>query len=420
MKSILLHNVTAVTMRRELPVVENAYILIEGNRFAYVGTEKPPGHFDQVVDGQGGVAAPGLVNAHTHTAMTLLRSYADDMNLQDWLTQKIFPFEDTLTPEMVYDGSLRGIMEMLSTGTTCFHDMYFFEEETARAAELLGIRGVLCEGITDGVLEAKLQKTETLLRIVAQGSGRLRVGVSPHAVYTCCPETLRVCGAFAREHGLRLHTHLSETVQENQDCLRDYGMTPTELLADTGLLDSPLVAAHGVWLSEGDMALLREHNVTVAHNPVSNLKLASGIAEVPKLVEMGINVTLGTDGASSNNNLDLFEEIKLAGILHKGVTRDPTALPAWDILEMATVNGARALGYEDLGQLKEGYLADMILLDFDTPYLKPNYNTVSNLVYAVRGGCVVRTMVDGKFVYCRDKGPDRFTPEMKPADVFFA
>ena len=397
--SVLIEHVTAVTMCDEAPVIENAYILVEGNRTSYVGTQKPTGESEQTMDASGMVAMPGLVNTHTHTAMTLLRSYADDMNLQDWLFEKIFPFEDTLTPEMVYEGSVRGIQEMLASGTTCFHDMYFFQEETARAAEELGMRGVLCEGITDGVLEKKLEKTEKLLELVKNGSGRLKVGISPHAVYTCSEETLKTAAAFAKDHGLQIHTHLSETKTENEDCLRDRGMSPTAWMEQCGVFDMPCTAAHCVWLSEADMEILKNRGVTVVHNPVSNLKLASGVAEIPKLAEKGVNVTLGTDGASSNNNLDLFEEIKITGILHKGISLDPTLLPAWEVLKMATVNGAKALGYTDLGQLKEGYLADLILLDFDKPHFTPNHNTVSNLVYAVRGSDVAYTMVDGRFVY---------------------
>ncbi len=396
---ILIEHGTAVTMCDEMPVIDNAYILVEGNRISYVGTERPLGEFDEVMDASGMVAMPGLVNAHTHTAMTLLRSYADDMNLQDWLFQKIFPFEDTLTPQMVYEGSVRGIQEMLASGTTCFHDMYFFQEETARAAEELGMRGVLCEGITDGVLKKKLEKTENLLAQLKNSSGRLKVGISPHAVYTCSEETLKTAAEYAKKHGLQIHTHLSETKIENEDCLRDHGMSPAAWMEQCGLFDVPCTAAHCVWLSQEDMEILKRHNVTVVHNPVSNLKLASGVAEVPKLTQTGIHVALGTDGASSNNNLDLFEEIKLTGILHKGVALDPTVLPAWEVLKMATVNGAKALGYKDLGMLKEGYLADLILLDFNKPQFIPNHNTVSNLVYAVRGSDVVYTMVDGKFVY---------------------
>ncbi len=415
--NLLIENVTAVTMCEEERVIENAYIQIEGNRIAYVGTKRPEGMFDKVIDGSGKVAMPGLINAHTHTAMTVLRSYADDMNLQDWLFQKIFPFEETLTPKLVYESSVRGIMEMLASGTTCFHDMYFFQEETARAAEMLGIRGVLNEGITDPVLETKLEKTERLLKQVKTGSGRLRVGISPHAVYTCSRNTLERCVEFAKDHGLRLHTHLSETRTENKDCQRDFGMSPTQYMKECGMLEIPLTAAHGVWLSEEDMGLLAKSGAAVVHNPVSNLKLASGIAEVPKLLDHRVTVALGTDGASSNNNLDLFEEIKLAGILHKGILMDPTVLPAWEVLKMATVYGAKALGYLDLGMLKPGFLADVILLDFDVPHLKPNHNTVSNLVYAVRGSDVVCTIVDGAVVYHKAE-EKRFSPAQIPEKDF--
>ena len=403
MSSILIYNVTAVTMCDEAGVIENAYISIDGNKITYAGNEKPSGSFDITIDAAGMAAMPGLVNAHTHTAMTVLRSYADDMNLQDWLFEKIFPFEDTLTPEMVYDASVNGIKEMLSTGTTCFNDMYFFQEETARAAKELGMRGVLNEGITDSVLENKIKKTEAL-----EVKQPLSVGISPHAVYTCNPDTLKYCAEYAKKHNMRIHVHLSETEKENEDCVKEYGMSPTELMEKCGLFDVPAVAAHCVWLSDNDIEILKKHNVTVVHNPVSNLKLASGIADIPKLSEKGVNIALGTDGASSNNNLDLFEEIKLTAILHKWTAKNPSVLPAWEVLKMATVNGAKALGYENLGMLKKDYLADIILVDFNAPHLTPNNNTVSNLVYAVRGSDVAYTIADGRIVYHRGKSQDKF------------
>lgn len=404
----LIYNVTAVTMCDERKIIETAYISIRDNRIVYVGTDKPNGSFEKVIDGTGMAAMPGLVNAHTHTAMTVLRSYADDMNLQDWLFKKIFPFEDTLTAETVYDASVNGIKEMLSTGTTCFNDMYFFQEELARAADKFGMRGVLNEGITDDVLDMKLEKTDRLLKIATGSGGRLKVGVSPHAIYTCSEGTMRRCTDYAKEHNLQIHTHLSETKKENDDCLAEFGVSPAALMERNGIFDLPAAAAHCVWLSDNDIEILKQHGVTVVHNPISNLKLASGIADIPKLIEAGVNVALGTDGASSNNNLDLFEEIKLAGILHKGVKLDPTLIPAWEVLKMATVNGAKALGYDDLGMLKEGYLADLILVDFDVPHLKPNHNTVSNLVYAVSGRDVACTIVDGKVVYQRGKSEAKF------------
>lgn len=397
---IWIKDVTAVTMCERDAVLPHANLVIADNRIAYIGSAVPEGEFDRVIDGRGKVVMPGLINTHSHLAMTLLRSYADDMNLQDWLFQKIFPFEDTLTPEMIREGSEIGVQEMLQSGTTCFCDMYFFEAETANVAEAYGIRAVLCEGITDNVLDVKLEKTEVLLQQTAD-SPLIRIGISPHAVYTCSQETIRKCVDFAAEHDLMLHTHLSETETENTDCQRDYGMSPTQYMDACGLLTPRTVAAHGVWLSDADMQCLRARGVTIAHNPTSNLKLASGVAAIPELKRRGIAVSLGTDGASSNNNLDMFEEMKLAGILHKGVTRDPTVLPAWEILEMATVCGARALGYSDLGMLREGYLADLILLDFDAPHLKPNHNTIANLVYAAHGSDVCLTMVDGRIVYER-------------------
>ena len=418
-ETLWIHDVTAVTMQDECPVIEHANIVIEGNRITYLGTERPEGSFDREIDGRGKVAMPGLINAHTHTAMTVLRSYADDMNLQDWLFQKIVPYEDTMTEDVVYRASINGIMEMLASGTTCFHDMYFFQEETAKAAKLLGMRGVLNEGITDSVLNVKLKKTERLFNIVENSGGRLRVGVSPHAVYACSLDTLRRCAAFAKEHGLRIHTHLSETKKENIDCEKEDGMSPTALMEECGLMELPLSAAHGVWLSEKDLEILKKHDAAVVHNPVSNLKLASGVANVPAMRKQGITVALGTDGASSNNNLDLFEEIKLTGILHKGISYDPTALPAWEVLKMATVGGARVLGFSDLGMIKTGYLADVILLDFQTPRFVPNHDTVANLVYTARGSDVVCTIVDGKIVYTKEE-KIRFTADQVEAETLFS
>ena len=218
---------------------------------------------------------------------------------------------------------------------------------------------------------------------------------------------------------MRIHTHLSETKKENIDCEKEYGMSPTALMEECGLMELPLSAAHGVWLSEKDLEILKKHDAAVVHNPVSNLKLASGVANVPAMRKRGITVALGTDGASSNNNLDLFEEIKLTGILHKGISYDPTALPAWEVLKMATVGGARVLGFSDLGMIKTGYLADVILLDFQTPHFVPNHDTVANLVYTARGSDVVCTIVDGKIVYTKEE-KIRFTADQVEAETLFS
>ncbi len=218
---------------------------------------------------------------------------------------------------------------------------------------------------------------------------------------------------------MRIHVHLSETEKENEDCVKGYGMSPTELMEKCSLFDVPAVAAHCVWLSDKDIEILKKHNVTVVHNPVSNLKLASGIADIPKLSEKGVNIALGTDGASSNNNLDLFEEIKLTAILHKWTAKNPSVLPAWEVLKMATVGGARVLGFSDLGMIKTGYLADVILLDFQTPRFVPNHDTVANLVYTARGSDVVCTIVDGKIVYTKEE-KIRFTADQVEAETLFS
>lgn len=397
--SILIENVTIVTMESEEAVIENGFIAIEGDRISCVGSVRPAGDFDETVDGRGKVAMPGLVNAHAHTSMTLMRSYADDMNLHDWLTQKIFPYEDKMTRKDVYNGSLIGIREMLESGTTCFNDMYFFQEATGHAAVNSGIRGALCECVTDGGFEKKCEKTRELKEEFG-GNKNIKIGFSHHSVYTCSPETIKKCVEFVKSGGAAyLHTHLSETIKENEDCMAEYAKTPTELMLECGVFDVPCIAAHCVHVSESDMQILKEYNVTAAHCPTSNLKLASGVAPIPEMLSMGINVALGTDGASSNNNLDMFEEIKIAAILHKGVSGDPTVVSAYEALKMATVNGAHAMGYVDLGMIKSGFLADIILLDFDSPHLTPNHNTISNLAYSANGGDVCMSIVGGKIVY---------------------
>lgn len=401
MNSILLENITAVTMDDSRPVIENAYVAVRDNVISYIGTEKPSGDFDVCIGGEKKVVMPGLINTHAHTAMTLLRSYADDMNLQDWLYNKIFPFEDTLGAKEIIEGSEIGIDEMLASGTTCFCDMYFFEKETAKIAVQKGIRAVLAEGINFDGYESKIKLMEELADEF-EDEELIRLAIAPHAIYTCSDKLLRDCADYAAEHNMLIHTHLAETQTEFDDCMKEHGMTPTEYMESTGMFRNKTVAAHCVVMTDSDLEILKKYNVSAAHNVVSNLKLASGVAPIPKMLEKGINVSLGTDGASSNNNLDMFEEMKIAAILHKGITRDPTVTDAQTVLKMATVNGAKALGFDNLGVLKEGYLADLIVLDFDTPHLSPNHNAVSNIVYSASGSDVEYTVVNGKIVYDRN------------------
>ena len=401
MGNILIKNITAVTMSDSSGVIENAYIVINGNLIEYIGKEKPETEdFDYVIDGENKVVMPGLVNTHTHLAMTLLRSYADDMNLQDWLFNKIFPFEDKLTADDILKGSEIGVDEMLAGGTTCFNDMYMFQAETGRVALKKGIRAVLSDCVNFDGYDRKVKLMEAMAEEF-KNEDLISFTFSPHAIYTCSFDVLKKCSDYAKSNDMSIHTHLAETQTEFDDCVKEHGMTPTEYMETTGIFDSPTIAAHCVCMTDNDLEILKKHNVSVVHNPISNLKLASGVAPITKMIDMGINVALGTDGASSNNSLDMFEEMKVAAILHKGITLDPTVMNAWTVLKMVTVNGAKALGFDNLGVLKQGYLADMIILDFNSPHLMPNNNTASNLVYAAKSSDVEYTIVNGKLVYNR-------------------
>lgn len=400
MSSILIENITAVTMDDECMVKENVYVAVQDNRISYIGEEKPQGNFDVCINGTNKVVMPGLVNTHAHTAMTLLRSYADDMNLEDWLYNKIFPYEETLTPDDIRRGSEIGIDEMLASGTTCFSDMYFFEKQTAEVVKEKGIRACLAEGINFDVYNRKIGFTEELMSLYKDDE-LLKFAIAPHAIYTCSEELLRDCANYAKEHNMLIHTHLAETKTEFENCIKEHGVTPTEYMDSVGMFENKAIAAHCVHVTDVDLEILKKRGVSPSHNVVSNLKLASGVSPIEKMLDMGINVTLGTDGASSNNNLDMFEEMKIAAILHKGITLDPTVTKAESVLKMATINGAKALGYDDLGMLKEGYLADMIILNFDVPHLTPNHNTIANIVYSAYGSDVEYTIVNGKIVYQR-------------------
>lgn len=400
MGNTLFKNITIVTMDDDAGVIQNGYVSTCGNKIEYVGADCPSGSFDRVIDGCGKVLMPGLINAHTHLAMTLLRGYADDMNLQDWLNDKIFPFEDKLTAEDIIRGSEIGIDEMLSGGTTCFSDMYFFQAETGRVAVKKGIRAVLSDCVNFDGYDRKVRLMEEMAEEF-KNEDLISFTFSPHAIYTCTFELLEKCAKYAKNHNMPIHTHLAETRKEFSDCEIEHNMTPTEYMESTGLFENPTLAAHCVVVTDRDLEILKKHNVTVVHNPISNLKLASGVAPVTKMLGAGINVALGTDGASSNNSLDMFEEMKVAAIVHKGTSLDPTAVPAEAVLKMATVNGARALGFDNLGVIKPGYLADMIVVDFNISHLTPVHNPISSLVYSAKCSDVEYTMVNGKIVYER-------------------
>ena len=408
MLDTLIKNVTAVTMDDEGHLYSDAYIAIKDGKISYIGTEAPQEQAEKVIDGRGMIAMPGLVNTHSHAAMSLMRGYADDYVLQEWLNDHVFPIEGKLVGEDVYWAMLWTQAEMLATGTIAYTDMYMHLPKMAQAAVDGGLYANISNGAmcfnpagycfdTDGVTG---QNREVLERFHQADNGRVKLDVSIHAEYTSFPGLWQDFSAYAAENGLNMHIHLSETRAEHENCIAKYGKTPAAILAENGVFNTRATAAHCVWVSDADMDLLRKKQVTVAHNPVSNLKLASGIAPVARMLEKGVNVALGTDGVCSNNNHDLFEEIKLAALLQKGVSGDPRLVPAQQALKMATRAGAFAQGREqEIGQLKEGFDASLILVDTGKPGLYPVHNPVSTLAYSARGGDVYLTMIRGKVLY---------------------
>ncbi|MDW8140937.1 MAG: amidohydrolase [Candidatus Bipolaricaulota bacterium] len=401
--TILIQDCTAITMGMPL-VRRGVSIAIAQDKIAKISADPQEfahQRFDKVIDGTNKLAIPGLVNAHTHLPMVLLRGYADDQNLQRWLEDEIWPAERKLTEEDVYWASLVGIAEMLRSGTTTFSDMYFFMDAVAQAVKESGMRALLSYGIIapqpGPKADQELKITEEFLkRWHGQASGRIRVAVAPHAPYTCGDEIWRRAKSLAIEYNSIIHTHLQETQTEVDDSLRTFGQTPTERLETLGVLEAPTLAAHGVHLRDSDLEILKRYDVRLAHCPTSNLKLGSGIAAVRKWRQAQLTVGIGTDGAASNNNLDMLEETRLAALLAK--LSDPTALPASEALEMATCGGARALGWDDLGSLEEGRKADLVLLDTQGVHWVPGFNPVSDLVYAAASADVETVIVDGQIL----------------------
>ena len=406
--SILFEHVTAVTMDPTAPVLHDAFVLVEGTAIAQVGQTRPQGQFDRVVDCTGKVMMPGLINAHTHLPMTLMRGYGGGHDLQHWLNDYIFPAEDKLDSASVQAGTQLALAELIAGGVTCVADMYYFCPDIAQAAADSGIsanisRSVTCFAPVDD--PENYYACRELRELEEQWNGfdhgRIRVDASVHAEYTSfsAPNMWEYLGRYAADHKLGMQVHLSETRSEHLECMaRHGGKTPFAVLDDYGVWQNGGLAAHCVWVSQDDMEGMVRRGVTAVHNPVSNLKLASGVAPVPRLLEAGVNVALGTDGVASNNSHDMFEEIKLAALLHKGVSRDPTAVSARQALEMATINGARALG-RNTGCIAPGRDADLILLDFTHPGLTPCHDPEENLVYSAHGSDVVMNMAWGKVIY---------------------
>ena len=378
-------------------------ILIEGNTIKKIGEVKKEELEDaEIIDGKNKIAIPGLINTHTHIPMTLFRGVADDLPLMEWLNNYIWPMEAKLNEEIVYWGTLLGCIEMIRSGTTTFNDMYFFLEGIAKAVDESGMRAVLAYGMIDLFdeerREKELKNAEKYINYInSLNNSRIMPALGPHAPYTCSKELLMEVNKLAKKYDVPIHIHLNETLDEIKMVKEKTGMEPFVYLNSFGFFDGVrVIAAHCVHLTDEEIKIMKEKNINVSHNPISNLKLASGIAPIPKLLAEGINITLGTDGCGSNNNLNLFEEIKVSAILHKGYNLNPTVVKAEEAFNFATKNGAKALNIK-AGEIKEGYLADIVLINLDKPYLYPKENILSHLVYAFNG-FVDDVIIDGKIV----------------------
>jgi 5-methylthioadenosine/S-adenosylhomocysteine deaminase len=404
--SLVVTNGTIVTMDASRRVIEQGGIAIDSGAILAVGPAvEIAGRFRgrETIDAGGAIVMPGLINTHTHAPMVLYRGLADDLPLMEWLQKYIFPAEaKTVSASFVAAGTRLAAVEMIRSGTTTFADMYYFEEEIGRAAKRAGLRGVLGQTIIqfpapDAKTPAEgMARTERFIKEFANDP-LITAAVAPHSMYTLEAADLQACRDLAKRYGVPLLTHLAETAEEVKIAREKHGSTPTAYLAELGLLSPSLLAAHGVWLTPEDIGLLREHGVGMSHNPESNMKLASGVAPVPELIAARVAVGLGTDGAASNNDLDMFEAMRQAALLHKLHTKDPRTLPASDALAMATIDGARALGIQDrIGSLEPGKRADLIVVDTSSARHTPMYDPVSHLVYVTRGTDVHTTIVDGR------------------------
>lgn len=391
----------AVIQKPDMGVLPKADVVIEGRRYtAVIEGGGAGGEFDRVIEGEGCLLFPGLVNAHTHLAMTLFRGLTSDLPLRRWLEEEVWPRERELTGEVVYWFSLLGLAEMIRSGTTAFADMYFFMEEVAGAVEKAGLRALLSYGIiapTEDRIESELGKAETFVREwEGKAEGRIRTALSPHAPYTCPPEVWKRATALARELKVPIHTHLAETAGEVEEIRAKTGRAPAEWLEALGVFAVPVLAAHCVHVGEKDMEILAAHGASAVHCPTSNLRLACGIAPVAALLKEGVNVALGTDGAGSAGDLNMIEEMRLAAVLAKHRAGDPQALPAAEALALATWRGAVALGLgKETGTIEPGRRADGVLIALRHSHMCPGYHPLVDLVYAAQGADVVAVFVDG-------------------------
>ncbi|MCQ4638464.1 amidohydrolase [Anaerovorax odorimutans] len=400
---MLFNNITIID--ENFQAAENMYVGIDGQTITYISKEAPKKAFGRVYDGKGKLLMSGFVNTHAHSPMTLMRGYGENLALQDWLNKKIFPFEAKLTGEAVYWATMLAMAESIRFGIVSTTDMYYFSEAMVKAIEESGAKNNISRSITcfddsdlfdlDGAKEMK-----ALYENHHNGAdGRIKVDMSIHAEYTSTPKVVRQMAEYTSSIGANMHVHLSETQTEHEECKQRHGMTPAAYFNKLGLFDTPATAAHCVWIEGEDFDILKEKGVTVASNPVSNMKLASGVCNVPKLLDKGIRVSLGTDSVASNNSLNFIEEMKYLATAAKERLKDPTAVTPAQALQAATRAGALSQGRDDCGLLKTGYRADLIVLDISGPHMHPIHDLCNNVVYSASGSDVIMTMADGKILY---------------------
>mgnify|MGYP001457168154 CR=1 FL=1 len=389
----------------EMEARQHMYAGIRGEYIEYIGDRMPDQDFGEVYDGKDRLLMAGFYNSHAHSPMTLLRGYGENMTLQDWLNKKIFPFEAKLTGEDVYWGTMLAMAESLRYGIVSTTDMYYFTEYMAEAVDESGCKNNISRSITNFSgddlwnMDSALEMKKAYEELNGTAGGRIIIDMSLHAEYTSTPETVSQLAEYTSEIGANMHVHVSETKAEHESCKEKYGMTPVAYLDSHGLFETPTTAAHCVWIEGDDYDILKEKGVTVACNPVSNMKLASGICDVQALLDRGINVAVGTDSVASNNSLNILEDMKLFALAPKAASGDPAAVTVRDALKAATVNGAMAQGRHDCGRLEKGFRADLTVLDISGPSMHPVHDMKNNVLYSASGSNVVLTMADGKVLY---------------------
>ena len=387
-------------------IINEGVITVKHGRITHVGRRDAAARIEatKTIDGRGKIALPGLINCHTHLSMTLFRGIAEDQPLQTWLRETIWPLEAKLQPEDVYTGALLGCLEMIKTGTTTFVDMYFHEDKVAEAVEEAGLRAVLSQAVIETGnkdMDERIfrDSVDFVKRFKTRADGGVIPRLGPHAVYSCSPKLLKEVRRIATELKVGIHIHLAESLELARQIKTEHGLSEVQLLESLGFLDSDVLAAHCIHLSDQEMATLAKHGVKISYNPVANMKLAQGTPRIHDLLAAGLTVGIGTDGPASNNNLDLLQTVKIGALLQKQHYHDPTVLPASTILRMATIDGARALGLEkSIGSLEVGKKADIILVNLEEPHLTPIHDPYATIVYSASGSDVDTVIVDGEVV----------------------